>query len=65
MADRGETYYAMAMRKACEQRDHFCSQPPSAETMDKYSRLAAESIERQAEIEASDSLSFDEFLAAY
>ena len=65
MADRGETYYAMAMRKACEQRDHFCSQPPSAETMAKYSRLAAESIERQTEIEASDSLSFDEFLAAY
>lgn len=65
MAENGETYYGMAMRKACEQREYFCSQPPSPETLAKYARLAEQSIERQAEIEASDTLSFDEFLANY
>jgi glutamate--cysteine ligase len=55
----------MAMRKACEQRDYFRERPPSDETIAKYRQLAEQSIQRQAEIEASDNLSFDEFLANY
>ena len=65
MAENGETYYRMAMRKACEQREHFCARPLSPETLAKYVQLAEQSIARQAEIEAADSLSFDEFLAQY
>jgi glutamate--cysteine ligase len=65
MEANGETYYRMAMRKAREQQEHFCKRPPSAETMAKYARLAEESIRRQTEIEASDNLPFDDFLAAY
>ena len=65
MAEHGETYYGMAMRMACEQRDYFCARPPSPETVAKYSGLAEQSIARQAEIESSDKLSFDEFLAQY
>jgi glutamate--cysteine ligase len=65
MADNNETYYSMAMRKACEQRDYFRERPPSDETIAKYRQLAEQSIQRQAEIEASDNLSFDEFLANY
>jgi glutamate--cysteine ligase len=65
MAENGETYYRMAMRKACEQREHFCARPLSPETLVKYVQLAEQSIERQAEVEAADSLSFDEFLAQY
>ena len=65
MTDNNETYYAMAMRKAHEQREYFLKQPPSDETIAKYEHLASHSIQRQAEIEASDELSFDEFLARY
>ena len=65
MTDNNETYYSMAMRKACEQRDYFRERPPSDETIAKYRQLAQQSIQRQAEIEASDNLSFDEFLANY
>jgi glutamate--cysteine ligase len=65
MEANGETYYRMAMRKAREQQEHFCKRPPSAKTMAKYARLAEESIRRQTEIEASDNLPFDDFLAAY
>jgi glutamate--cysteine ligase len=65
MTDNNETYYAMAMRKACEQREHYLERPPSKETIEKYEQLATISIQQQAEIEASDELSFDEFLARY
>ncbi len=65
MTDNNETYYAMAMRKACEQREHYLERPPSKETIDKYEQLATISIQQQAEIEASDELTFDEFLARY
>ena len=65
MRANGETYYAMAMRKATEHRDYFQAKPPSAETTAKYRQLAEESLRRQTEIEASDTLSFDDFLAGY
>ena len=65
MEENGETYYRMAMRKAYEQREHFCTRPPSPETQAKYAQLAEQSMELMAEIEASDTLSFDEFLAQY
>jgi len=53
------------MRKACEHRDYFQANPPSVETMHKYKELAEKSLRKQADIEANDSLSFDEFLADY
>jgi len=64
MVENQETYYSMAMRKASEQREYFCQQPPSEETKARYDHLAQQSRQRQAEIEASDTMSFDEFLAA-
>jgi glutamate--cysteine ligase len=65
MRSNNETYYAMAMRKACEHRDYFHANPPDASTMNKYQDLATQSLQKQADIEAHDSLSFDEFLADY
>lgn len=65
MRENDETYYGMAMRKACEHRDYFQANPPSVETMHKYKELAEKSLQKQADIEAHDSLSFDDFLADY
>jgi glutamate--cysteine ligase len=65
MRSNNETYYAMAMRKACEHRDYFHANPPDAETMDKYQGLATQSLQKQSVIEAQDSLPFGEFLANY
>jgi glutamate--cysteine ligase len=65
MADNQETYYSMAMRKACEHRQHFIERPLTDDTIAKYRQLASNSLQLQAEIEASDSLSFEEFLNAY
>jgi glutamate--cysteine ligase len=65
MTDNNETYYRMAMRKAQEHRDYFRSKQLSPEAVEKYRCLAAESQLKQQQIEAADSLSFDEFLAEY
>jgi glutamate--cysteine ligase len=65
MSANNETYYAMAMRKAAEHRDYFQANPPGVETTAKYKELAEVSLRRQAEIEVSDTLSFDDFLADY
>ena len=65
MTENNESYYSMAMRKASEQRDYFLARPPTDATLAKYQQLAEQSMQGQAEIEASDQLSFDEFLANY
>jgi glutamate--cysteine ligase len=60
-----ETYYAMAMRKACEHRAFFQASPPDDAAMKNYQTVATKSLKEQAAIEASDTLSFEEFLSAY
>ena len=65
MVDNNESYFGIAMRKAQEQRDYFLQRPPNDDTIAKYQQLAQDSIHQQTEIEASDNVSFDEFLANY
>jgi glutamate--cysteine ligase len=65
MKSNNETYYAMAMRKACEHRAYFQASPPDDAAMKNYQTVATKSLKEQAAIEASDTLSFEEFLSAY
>tara|TARA_B110000046_G_C13026173_1_gene414246 strand:+ start:5198 stop:6763 length:1566 start_codon:yes stop_codon:yes gene_type:complete len=65
MVDNNESYFGIAMRKAQEQRDYFLQRPPNDDTIAKYQQLAQDSIHQQTEIEVSDNVSFDEFLANY
>ena len=65
MADNNETYYRMAMRKACEQREQFNAVALAADVVEKYQSLAAQSLQKQKDIEQSDTISFDDYLAAY
>lgn len=65
MTHNHETYFRMAMRKAQEHRDYFQQRAPTADLIEKYQRLASESLVEQQQIEAADSASFDEFLADY
>ena len=65
MQQNNETYYRMAMRKAVEHREYFRSQQLSPEVIEKYRQMAAQSLSEQKQIEAADTLSFDDFLAAY
>jgi glutamate--cysteine ligase len=65
MNQHNETYYRMAMRKAVEHREYFRSESLAPEVIEKYQRLAEQSQLEQQQIEASDSVSFDDFLTAY
>jgi len=65
MQEHNETYYRMAMRKAVEHREYFRSQKLASQVIEKYQQLAAQSQLEQQQIEASETLSFDDFLATY
>ncbi|MDG1819499.1 MAG: glutamate--cysteine ligase [Porticoccaceae bacterium] len=65
MQENNETYYRMAMRKAVEHREYFRGETLAPEVIEKYQLLAEQSQLEQQQIEASDSVSFDDFLAAY
>ena len=65
MQEHNETYYRMAMRKAVEHREYFRGEALAPAVIEKYQRLAEQSQLEQQQIEASDSVSFDDFLTAY
>lgn len=55
-------FFRFAMDKALEHERYFKSTPRTPELKDKYEALAQKSIEDQAVIDASDTLTFDEYL---
>lgn len=59
------TFFHFAMRKSHEHEQMFKQQPLSPSIADKFQRLAAKSLEKQKQIELSDRLEFDQFLADY
>lgn len=59
-------FFPYALRCAEQARDYFAALAPlSDERMQLFSSEASDSLERQRAIEASDSQSFSEYLAAY
>ena len=65
MQQQNETFYAMSMRKAREQREDFLARKLDHDTHQKFMALAQQSLQQQTDLEKSEQLSFDEFLANY
>jgi glutamate--cysteine ligase len=65
MKQQNETFYAMSMRKAREQREDFLARELDDSTHQKFIALAQQSFEQQRELENNESLSFDEYLSNY
>ena len=66
MRASGCSFFDLAMSIAHGHRDYFAAIAPlSAECQAQFERAASESIARQQEIEASDTISLDEYLATY
>ena len=59
------SYQAAMLEEAKRQQDMWLMQPLAPEIQQSFIRKASESISQQADIEASESLSFDDFLAHY
>ncbi|TCT19195.1 glutamate-cysteine ligase [Thiobaca trueperi] len=65
MRERGEGFFAFAQHLSEAHGRALRSSTLSAERLASFDRLAAESVQRQREIEASDDRSFDDFLRDY
>jgi len=65
MRANGEGFHAFARRISERHRENFRSQTLPAERKALFERLSEESRRRQAEIEATDDVDFDTFLARY
>ncbi len=65
MAEHGESFFAFAHRMSKQHQDYFTQQAPSPEDLHLLEQEATDSWRRQREIEASDSISFDQFLEDY
>ncbi len=59
------TFYKLAQKASTENRQHFLAKPLSDEETAYYETMANESLQKQQEIEADKSISFDEFLKNY
>lgn len=60
-----ESYYEFARRKSIEHRDIFLERTLSDEKESLLKEMAKSSIQKQAEIESSDEISFEQFLENY
>jgi glutamate--cysteine ligase len=62
----GCSFFELAMSIARGHRDYFAAIAPlSAERQAQFELAASESIAMQQEVEASDTISLDEYLATY
>ncbi|HET6724954.1 MAG TPA: glutamate--cysteine ligase [Gammaproteobacteria bacterium] len=60
-----EGFFSFALRMSRQHRDFFLRRELTAEQWARFRRDAEESLAKQAEIEATDTLPFDEFLQQY
>jgi glutamate--cysteine ligase len=65
LQQRQESFRSFALRLSREHAQHFRGQPLSAEQQQAFEALARSSLEQQKQIERSDDLDFDSFVAAY
>ena len=63
--DHGNTYVRFVLAQSVAHRDTILKLPLSADVSKRFARLARESLGKQREIEAADTLPFEEFLEKY
>jgi glutamate--cysteine ligase len=65
MRNGKETFFEFARRKSLEHQWYFAELPISTDKEQMLSEMAERSLRKQAEIEAADNLTIDEYLEAY
>ena len=66
LQDSGSSFFEYAISMARGYSDYFAAiTPMSGGRHDEFTQEAADSVRRQHEIEASDAISFEEYLANY
>ena len=66
MRTTGESFADFALRMSRLHKAYFLDlYPPNEQRLAEFAHEAAESLRRQAEIEAADRVTFDQFLQSY
>ena len=65
MREREETFFALARRYSMAHRETLLNAPPDPDLNALLEQCASDSLEAQRALEAQDTLSFGEYLAAY
>lgn len=65
MRSRDECFFEFSLRKSEEHKAYFDAMPMRDEIKQRFTHLAETSLRQQQEIEASDSIDFDTYLANY
>jgi glutamate--cysteine ligase len=65
LVEAGTGFIEIAKEQAKKHQIHFASLPANVEFNQQLETLATQSLAKQASIEASDELSFDDFLERY
>jgi len=65
LRDNDEDFFDFGLRKSLQHQDWFANNPVSEEWQQKFAATAAESLDRQRQMEQDDSQPFDEFLQQY
>jgi glutamate--cysteine ligase len=62
----GESFFDLALRMSRQHKEYFLAlYPPNKERQSEFQAEAEESLRAQASVEASDRMSFEEYLAEY
>ena len=65
LIDNREEFFDFALRLSMQHQQSFLDRPLEADTLARFEKAAAASIAKQREIEASDKVSFEQFLHDY
>jgi len=65
MADRGESFWQLALRYSQQWHDSFLAAPLDTKTAQLFEQQSQASLEAQTQLEANDAMSFDDYLANF
>jgi glutamate--cysteine ligase len=65
MRENGQEFGCFASNTSALHKHYFKAEPLDASTQRQFEDMAAASLQKQADIEANDTLDFDEFLSRY
>lgn len=65
LENREQSFFQFALNQSLAHRDHFRSRPLEKEVEALFAAEASASLEAQRELEASDEVPFDDYVAAY
>ena len=65
MTEQEKPFFSLAMKWSTQHKDEFESRPLTGDDLANFQRYSKQSIDQQAQVEAADTISFDQYLSSY